>query len=285
MEKIFNIHKILYKLSYFFIKKLSFEYKYKLYNHLIDYYHVDKNRDFVFERRERLSEKIINLFDNTIRYGPFKGLKLSNNISWGLTDRAAMLFGIYEKEVLDWLSSLSEKRKYFIDLGAADGYYALGMIKSKKCEFSFCYEILEESQKVIHDNAKLNNLSDKIEVRGEASKNFVDDFSSNELDNAIIFVDVEGHEFSIFNKDVLKKCRNAIMIVELHEWLIKDGTNKLKIFIKNAKQYFDISFLTTSSRDLSNYEELKYWNDTDRWLLCSEGRGRLMSWCILEPIN
>ena len=45
-----------------------------------------------------------------------------------------------------------------------------------------------------------------------------------------------------------------------------------------------ITALVTGARDLSQFRELRMMSDTDRWLLCSEGRPRLMSWLRFDPI-
>ena len=74
----------------------------------------------IHKRRIRISGELDEVFNSTVRYGPFKGLKLSSNTWWGGTDRGSMLFGIYEKEVLDSLQNIPLKFNTFIDLGAAD---------------------------------------------------------------------------------------------------------------------------------------------------------------------
>ena len=51
----------------------------------------------------------------------------------------------------------------------------------------------------------------------------------------------------------------------------------------NAKPFFKISTLTTASRDLSKFPELFDYEDSDRWLIASEGRPKLMSWLRLDP--
>ena len=59
--------------------------------------------DPIHQRRIEISKTIDVLFQSTVQYGPFKGLKLSPKIWWGKTDRASMLLGLYEKDVLDSL--------------------------------------------------------------------------------------------------------------------------------------------------------------------------------------
>ena len=58
-----------------------------------------------------------------------------------------------------------------------------------------CYEISEDGQNQIRKNAQLNNVDENIEIRGEAKRNFYDDFSQEELSSSLILMDIEGGEF------------------------------------------------------------------------------------------
>jgi hypothetical protein len=79
----------------------------------------------IYNRREQLKDEMIKLFDSTVAYGPFKGLKFSLDAWWG-RERASMILGLYEQEVLESLTNIPKKYKTFIDLGAADGYRSIG---------------------------------------------------------------------------------------------------------------------------------------------------------------
>ena len=53
--------------------------------------------------------------------------------------------------------------------------------------------------------------------------------------------------------------------------------------MKDIRPFFKVSTLKTSSRDLSRFSELSEYSDSERWLIASEGRPRLMSWLRLDP--
>ena len=242
--------------------------------------------DDPFEKRKRyLSNKLFEEFNGVVRYGLFKGLKLSPDSSWGAADRASMLLGLYENEILKSLQKIPDKYDTLIDLGAADGYYGIGVLVSGKFKKSYCYEMNVASQKIIKKNAELNDVSANVLVRGFANKNFYYDFKNNETDNAVLLVDIEGAEFDLFDEDLFKKFSKSIIFIELHPWIFKkDGYEQLKKLEKDAAQYFKIEKITTKGRDLSEFPELKKWGDTDRWLICSEGRPKLMTWLRLDPL-
>ena len=76
----------------------------------------------------RISREVFEIFGGVVAYGLFGGLRLQQaSIWWGAHDVGAQVLGIYEKEVADLISDLGP-RTSFISIGAADGYYAIGML-------------------------------------------------------------------------------------------------------------------------------------------------------------
>ena len=127
------------------------KYIYPKYRGLIDTFTLDH---LVYLRRIRLSNALAQQLSNTIQYGPFRGLKLKARKDWN----GNMFLGLYEKEVLDILQTIPEKYTNLINLGAADGYYAIGSLVAKLFKKTYCYEISTSSQKNIIENAKLNKV-------------------------------------------------------------------------------------------------------------------------------
>jgi hypothetical protein len=237
----------------------------------------------VKRRRLRLSALINKMFNATVAYGPFKGLKLSSNPWWGEADRPSMLFGLYEQEVLNSLLNVPKTHKTFIDLGAADGYYGIGVLVNKHFDRSYCFELSKKGQEVIRRNADLNAVSNKITIYGRAERDFFKLLPVDHLSTSVLLVDIEGGEFDLLDTDLFKVLKDTIIFIELHPWLVEDGDKKLEKLKFEASLYFDITEITTTSRDLSIFPELRSFKDEDRWLICSEDRGRLMTWYRLDP--
>jgi len=83
--------------------------------------------------------------------------------------------------------------------------------------------------------------------------------------------------------DVFAAFSGSVILIESHDYFYADGQNKLDRLKADAAPYFQITEFTTGSRDLSKFPELRTFNDTDRWLICDEGRGELMRWLRLDP--
>ncbi|WP_353432649.1 hypothetical protein [Polynucleobacter sp. MWH-UH23A] len=239
--------------------------------------------DAIQKRRIQISKTLDELLESTVKYGPFKGLKLSPKTWWGSADRGSMLLGLYEKEVLDSLQNIPKNFNTFIDLGAADGYYGIGVLVNKQFEKSICFEMSEKGRATIKENARLNNVLEKVEIRGIAKYDFYQELCPNTLLNSVLFIDVEGAEFDLMGKETFKVFSKAIIFVELHDWFFEDGSDKLKKLKNDSAETHNVTELTMRSRDLSIFPELKKLNDDDRWLICSEGRGQLMVWLRFDP--
>jgi hypothetical protein len=243
-----------------------------------------KSYDPIRNRRKELSKEIMKLFDSTVRYGPFRGLRLISDSWWGGSDKAAMLFGLYEQEVLSSLKTVPPKYKIFIDLGSADGYYGVGVLVNKMFEKTYCFEMNEKGREIIKRNAVLNGVADNVVIRGTANKDFHKEFSRSDLDQAVLLIDIEGGEFDLLDKTSFERLSKSIIIIELHDW-VDYAQEKIQRLKDGAQETHRMSTFSTSSRDLSVFDELKMYNDTDRWLICSEGRPSLMSWLRLDPID
>lgn len=247
--------------------------------------HIEElKKETIENRRRMISTQLNQSFCGIIRYGPFKGFQFSSESWWGAADRANMLLGLYEQEVLACLLRLPKRYRYFIDVGAADGYYGIGVIVGKIFEKSWCYEVSEQGQHIIRVNAQLNNVSDQIVIRGKAGSTIHNDFSEDEAAQSVLFIDIEGGEFELINEKLLEKFKYSIIFIELHDWFFSDGAEQVDRLRMNIEKFFKITSLTTTSRDLSVFNELQKMSDTDRWLICSEGRGRLMTWWRLDPL-
>jgi len=237
----------------------------------------------VGKKRQSLSIELSERMQHTIKYGPFAGMKFIHDNWWGGSDRGAMLLGIYEEEVLHSIMTSPKKYDVFIDLGAADGYYSIGSLISRRFKTSYSFEISTKGRDIIQKNAILNKVDNKLHIFGEATQNFYTSIPKKDLDRAIIVVDIEGGEFSLLNRESFSHLKNSIIFIELHDWFFKDGKKKLAKLMNDAKPFFKISTLTTTSRDLSKFPELADYADSERWLIASEGRSKLMTWLKLDP--
>jgi hypothetical protein len=232
-----------------------------------------------------LSEKLAGQLDDTVAHGPFRGLKLHKSSFWSGADRGSMLLGMYEQEVLLALETLSNSFDTFVDVGAADGYYAVGAITSGQFLQSICFESDPRGQQAIRSLGQLNGVESHVQIFGHAASDFLQQLASskfNENAGAVVLLDIEGGEYSLLTDDLLGYLRNSALIIELHSSDVSLGSPNDEL-LKRGRQYFDYYFAISGARDPNLFPELAKWTDDDRWLLCSESRMFPMKWLILTP--
>ena len=233
-------------------------------------------------RREFLSFDLAKKLNFTVKYGPFKGLELVDNLNWSNSDLAPMLLGTYEQPILDWIEKYSGNFTNFINLGAGDGYYVAGMLKASLTKRAYAYEITDIGRDRIAANTRLNGIQDAVVVRNIATEDFVNDFSDDELADSLILVDIEGAEFELLNAKVIARLAKSQMIIELHEF-VSYGELKVSKLLSELNITHKLSIISTGSRNLDDIQELNGINDSDRWLLVSEGRPMIMKWVCCIP--
>ena len=238
------------------------------------------------KHRRHLSREVMKIFNNTVASGPFKGMKLPICSAWGQEDQAVRVLGIYEREVQNEVVKLTRqfKTSTFIDLGGADGYYAIGVLVNDLYPHSIVYETTVNGRETIARAARLNYCADRVTIKGTAKPGFLSELKAEGLDlnNCLFLFDIEGEEFDLLTTEVLEHLSNSVLIVEVHDFTAtqKKAAQKLE---QQAAHHFNVRTITTGSRNPGKFKELANLTDHDRWLLMSEGRGKLMYWLVLTP--
>lgn len=242
---------------------------------------------FIQKKREALSAEFVQNYGLEVRHGYLAGMSLWQGDSRGNTDMPSMILGFYEKEVLDIIIENKAAYSCFVNIGSADGYYSVGLLKNRFFDYAICFEIAEHLREVTLAIAQKNEVSKNLIVHGKASDNFVEVIINDGLvlSDCLILCDIEGGEFDIFTSQNLYKLRHSFIIIEVHDFLVENGLEKYETLVALCAPYFTVQEVFTGSRDLSSFNEIKSLPDTDRWLLCSEGRMQSMRWLVLKPLN
>lgn len=232
--------------------------------------------------RLKMSEYLAATHNNTVAYGPFKGMTLPENNWWGQLDVGGQILGTYERHVQEKIAELAAPASVFVDIGSADGYFAVGAVKAGLFEHAICFEMSEKGRDVLRDSAANNGIADRVTIFGEVDlKSIVSSIS--EYPSGVILCDIEGGEFQLLTGKLLQKIRHMHVIVEIHARYLKDGEKLKSKLVDRASQYFDVEFLKRADIQISKYRELEYFNDNDRMLVFSEGRGFAGEWMFLAP--
>lgn len=236
------------------------------------------------QRQERISLEVYEIAQGRVLYGPFAGMRLSRNRWWGTLDLGAQCLGQYEKEVLAQISDRSSRRKKrcFIDIGAADGYYTTGALFSALFDHAVAFEVAPEGQAAIEASWRENGAPGDLQIFGEASAESLLALPKTLLNGAFVLVDVEGAEFDILSAELLRGLESATVIVEIHNW-INGFEQKYEAFLSAAFALFNIEPIAPEARSTHEYPELRDFTDDNRLLLLSERRPCQMRFLKLSP--
>lgn len=242
-------------------------------------------KETIRERQARISREVFDKCNSTVQRGLFKGLKLGPNPWWGGLDLGSQCLGYYEQEILELISELpDESTKIFIDIGAADGYYAVGMLLSKKAEKCICFETSALGQAAIRDAWILNGAPGELEIYGLASQTAL--LSLPELENrkTLVLIDIEGGEFDLLTEAVINKLADSIVIIEVHEWETDFLTN-YEALIYRLRKKFNLFTIPRINKKVVDDANLRDFTDDNRQLLVSERRPSNMRFLFLTPTN
>ena len=254
-------------------------------------YFVNKNftktglSNFIDKKKNILGKEISKISNNKILYGPYSGTKILSSYGWSNIDFCPKYLGSYEYQVQKKIIDLNKKKKfdYFIDLGAAEGYHIISLLKKKIFKQGLAFEISKKSREILKKNAQINKLNNRIRIYKDANlsslKNTLRNFNHRRL---LFLVDIEGQEYDLFDKDFCKIFSKGTFIIEEHPFNISNK-RKIKNFNQNIKKYYNVEILKDTPKNPFNFSILEKYSDDEKYLMMSEGRPESMKWLILHP--
>jgi predicted O-methyltransferase YrrM len=237
------------------------------------------------QSKMRLLKHLRHLYGEKVEYGLFKGMKLGFKVWWSKYDLITKFLGVYEEHILDQLNRFySTSNVPFVDIGAADGYFAVGVARLNWAEKVFAFEISPTARSTLKENAERNNCINKIDIRGEAT---LDEIANIITVHPCVFVlvDIEGAEYELFNDKLLDLLKHCTIIIELHPRKIEDGWSKQAKLIEDAAKLFKTEILIRETYNPNTFKELSEFSDDDRLIAFSEGRKANGQWLFLSPIS
>lgn len=235
------------------------------------------------QRQARISLEVYEMTGGEVKYGPFRGMKLSADPHWGLEDLGSQCLGLYELEMLKIIEAIDENQfKQFIDIGAADGYYTTGLLFSQKVDEALCFEQAARGRQAITDNWQLNGSPGSLDVRGLASGAELRKVPDKFFEQSLVLIDIEGGEFDFLTEDILQIFQRCTLLIEIHNW-IDDFQERYCALLLRMGQIFHISIVERVERPTLHIPELRDFTDDNRLLLTSERRPCVMRFLRLDP--
>ena len=163
-------------------------------------------------RSKVLANSIIQIHGRRILGGPFAGMEYLDHAAEGAL--LPRLIGCYESELHPHLAALAaEGLERIIDVGCAEGYYAVGLARMLPEVEVLAYDTDPKARADCAKLAAMNGVSDRVKI-GETFAG--DDFAQFENTRTLVFMDIEGGEHILLDPDRWPALRTLPIVVETH---------------------------------------------------------------------
>lgn len=216
--------------------------------------------------------------------GPFKGMWYHGDAVCGASTPRIM--GVYESELAPCLLKWSAiPFRHIVDVGAAEGYYAVGCGMLWPQASVTAFESSEEGRRLLARNVELNGVQSRVKIMGHCGREQLRAAMRDGL-RSLVIMDVEGAEGHLLEAGSIPSLANAHIIVEIHDYI----DNRLgEIVSSHLKSSHLIEEVRTRRRTFWDfYEPRALWFRL--WLLpylrqyADELRPGPMRWFCCTPI-
>ena len=223
-----------------------------------------------------IQNTLISHEGTTIHRGPFKGMEFLAESSEGC--HVAKLIGTYEQPLHSYIDSVTKAPyKKIINVGCAEGYYAIGLaLKMKNVEI-LAYDTNVKAQDACLELAEKNKVSQRVSVFGELN---TEDLTLQLLEDAIVFCDIEGAEIDLLDPEKAPALKTVDLIVESHECLVPGITKTLQGRFQETHNVIEIG--DDGMREIENPPKwFLEFSHLDQFLATWEWRSGPTPWLVM----
>ena len=123
-------------------------------------------------------------------------------------------------------SDLPAQPELIVDIGAAEGYYAIGLAMRIPAARVIAFELEQTGQAALRRMAELNGVADRLIVRGRCGPADLADALEDHR-AAVSSATSKGHEEVLLDPGQVAGLRDAVVLVETHEFVRRGITDEL----------------------------------------------------------
>ena len=240
--------------------------------------------NFIFEFFDRISlfyyeAKLVN--NPVVQSGIFKNLRYPKIYSYGSVI-FPKLIGIYEKQLHKPINEF-KKNSYdtVINIGAAEGYYAVGMALNFPQSKVVAIDKSIEALNFLKEMSIINHTQDRVKIINGDAKIFLEEIDPNQ--SYLVICDCEGCEHDIFSKKNIENLKKSDLIIEMHyseEYLI--FIEEKNSFLERFKKYHDYEIVKHQNTRLEDLKDLENITIKHAIKITNEVRAENAEWIIFK---
>lgn len=208
--------------------------------------------------------------------GPFAGMRYLSRASSSVL--GAKLLGSYEKELHPAIEILIARQpRTIVDIGAAEGYYAVGFAKRVLEARVLCFDTDQTARERLCELASLNGVGSRIQSFGLCTHA---DLNRACAPRTLVICDIEGGEAELLDPTQAPQLAEVDMLVEMH-----DGPNSRAIETQLLARFRDthesmlFSYRERTRSDFGWASPL--WHSRSKLLVLDEQRSMGIRWVVL----
>jgi hypothetical protein len=159
-----------------------------------------------------LSLKVAEHFDYTVQDGLFGGMRYTRAAV--LTHHATPnLLGTYERQLYPLLKEAASRCELIVDIGSAEGYFAVGLARLTGRPV-VAFDVNGKERQIVRKMAALNKASHLVTISDWCASSNLAGLVRGK--RALVFCDIDGGEFSLFNSEAIEALTGCDVFIELH---------------------------------------------------------------------
>lgn len=197
--------------------------------------------------------------------GPFSQMRVPLNAYF--ESCPPFIVGSHEEELHPQFYALvNATPSRIVNIGAAEGYYAVGLAHLLPDCPVLAYETIPECQQVIRDLAEQNDVADRLELAGTCD---AASLQGSLTRNSLLLIDCEGAEAELLDPEKVPALRTTRMICELHDFYVPGLTRTL---IRRFRATHHLTLIEKQARQADRYGVLDGLTPTQKFLALHENR-------------
>ena len=204
--------------------------------------------------------------------GPFAGMKYLGEATGSRL--LPKLCGSYEVELHPLLAKIFTQRyEKVIDVGCAEGYYAVGFAMKFPQTSVFAYDIDPGAQRLCRELSRMNGVADRVSVCGGCEPETLRELAHERV---LLICDCEGYEYDLLDNEVVGDMAGWDLIVELHD--DSSGGARAAALRARLDKSHDTVVIPPSERDPDCFPATHFLPKRWRKRALDEGRPVKQSW-------
>jgi hypothetical protein len=228
-----------------------------------------------------VARRVADQLGLTVRSGPFAGLRYVERAVGAphLADcLPAKLLGSYEKELHPAIEQMLHANfETIVNVGAADGYYAVGLaLRAPEVRVN-AFEVDDGRRELCEEIARVNGVAERVETGGACDPEWLAALDGD----CLLIMDCEGCEVALLGPEQAASLSGSALIVELHDFIDARSSDEITEALRGSHA---VKIVHAEPRHSGEFPELEFLGWKNRELAVSEVRSHPTSWAVATPL-